>query len=395
MPIQLDASKFNPYQANSSTNRTKKLEGSYGITAVIPMPTEVHITIQLFMEQLIKRQHLLCVQPSKTIDGSNRFLDAENIDKTEESRVIATIEKLHTTIAAWQVIDAVDENSWINELIRSKLCSQLAAKGYDVFGEGFARSLVYDNNTNQTTENYILELENAVYTFKIDVNDRALFLEAIDFAKLNYSKNYGISVNPENIQPFTLIADSIKLNNDGNLLIQWKSSRDLKNFRQELAKHGGLAKWGENVATTIAYFPNWDRLSPAERQSIRYDIENMLNNSIIYEKIGVANLESMLVKPEKLRQVSFSRNNLAANSANWETSIAIFEEDLHLNMDCLSIKMFTDLKRELDPLSSPVSVIEAVNFEFHDYKANFQIVLDEMLEPENNNPNSISTCKKG
>lgn len=343
----LDTSSFDASKADSSGNRAKKLGGSYGLTTVVPMPEPTQRAINGLLSRLIVNEHLSRAQPNKTNSG-NKFLDEKGMDLTEDARVISPIEHLHTTIASWQIMDAVSPGQWENELIRSRLCSEVAKAGNDVFS-GFYRGLIYDTNTNQSKDDYIHQLQS-----KIDASG----LNADQMAKMNSfltnvtttlsTQPFESDLDPTKIQPFRLEASSLKLNNDGNIVIQWKSSPQLKEFRQELCKNGGLAKWGDQVGTTIAYFPNWDKLTQRDREGVRNQLDAILKDVTIYEQLGIQEMTGMDVVPEQLQLITFSRNNLADNSANWGDAVAVFDENRCLNQDCLSVKSYDAVVEMLD-----------------------------------------------
>ena len=195
-------------------------------------------------------------------------------------------------------MDAVNDTQWCNELIRSRLCSEITRAGLDIFADGFYRCLVYDQDTDQPTHQYLVNLSKYIDAAgdRIDQGKVQLLLKrAIE----THEHDYSVELNMDDIEAFELRAESIKLNNDGNIIIQWQPSSELKKFRQELCKHGGLAKRGESIGTTIAYFPNWDKLSVMERQSVHDELENMLANSAFCHSINIDRLTQMQVEPEQ------------------------------------------------------------------------------------------------
>ena len=373
--LRLDTSGFNAARADSRANRARKLDGSYGITTVVPMPEPTQRTINAFLDELIRRQRFTPVQPTLTNLG-NKFLDGQGIDRSDDAQVISPIEHLHTTIAAWQVMDAVNDTQWCNELIRSKLCSEITRTGLDVFADGFYRSLIYDEDTDQPTDQYIANLSKYIHAAG-DGIDQHKMQTLLKRAVETHEHDYLVDLNVDNIASFELRAASIKLNNDGNIIIQWQPSSELKKFRQELCKHGGMAKRGEAIGTTIAYFPNWDKLSVIERQSVQDELERMLANGAFCHSIHIDRLTQMQIEPEQLRQVLFSRNNLAESSANWQTSVAIFDRGHRLNSQCLSIKSFANVKRELGTFQNPVQVQEHT---FSTYKTKYGEVLGPLSD---------------
>lgn len=352
--LKLDKSQFDSINPIGTANRAKKLAGGHGLTTVIPMTVTSGIAARKLLRELMLRENLTEVQP-KQMGSSNQFVDTVDIDHTDDPHVIAPIEILHTTMASWQVMDAVSEQQWRNEQIRSKLCSLLVRSQYNIFETGWPRTLTYDavTNTNIPTIEYIQRLKQYIET-NIQDRDKLSEIEAlIDQAVNTAGEKYIVDLKIEHIQPFVLEAESIKLNNDGNLVIQWKRSEALLNFRLELCKHGGLAKWGPDVGTTLAYFPNWDTMAPEKRQSICENMNSILNDPIKCEELGISHLTQVVINPTELLEVSFSRNNLAIDSANWDNAEAVFDVDSNINERCLTIKTYAETVHELSHLSQP------------------------------------------
>ncbi len=350
--LKLDASVFDSSKPNAAANRAKKLLGSHGISAIVQMPIEAQISVRRLLDKLILNESLTEVQPQR-VGSSGQFVGVgTNADETLTHNSISPIENLHTTLAAWQVMDAVSPQQWKNEQIRSRLCADFANINRDIFTDRFSRALIFDSvsNTDIPTLDFINKLKIYAQNNISDIQTNIEVQKLIDNALKNVDNQYPKNLQMEYIKPFKLEAESIKLNNDGNLIIQWKSSEALLNFRRELCKHGGIAKWGPNVGTTLAFFPNWDAMEQTKRQSVWNKLNEILNDPVQCLELEIQNLSEIEICPVNLQEIAFSRNNLAIDSANWQQSRPIFDVDSDINSACLTIKNYEDIVQELSSL---------------------------------------------
>ena len=162
--LRFDKSVFNASKPSSSANRSKKLEGSFGLTAIVQMPEAMQICVRKLLNSIIAKESLKEVQPKK-FGLTNKFIDVTTgQDESITADCIAPIENLHTTLASWQVMDAVSEQQWKNELIRSRMNAILVRRGCDIFSNGFHRTLVFDaiSSTDVATEEYLKHLKKYV-----------------------------------------------------------------------------------------------------------------------------------------------------------------------------------------------------------------------------------------
>lgn len=340
------AELVNPAQVQA--NRSKKLNGSYGMTTVIPMASMAQLEVESVMDELTRRSNITQVQPKKTAKG-NQFVSTTTTpgDLTEEPLIIAKIDKLHTTIAGWQVLDANEKLGWDNQLVRSRLSSMMVKMGFDVFTDPY-RSLLYNPKADKTEGMSIEDYKHALTSVfeqapeKYPALDLERFTKMVNEAAESIYEPYSEPVGPDKrLSPFTLKASSIKLNNDGNIVIQWESNEDLRDFRRDLAQYGGLSKYGDQVATTVAYFPNWDKMTPEQREEIAVNLE-----SIVSER-NFTYIHEMSVDPEILQQVTFSRNDLSPNNANWDDVIPVFDVNGSINSQCLRPPTFENVDDRL------------------------------------------------